>query len=398
VKAFLVSILPRPPHPTRDGLAIRNYHLLAALAEEFRVRAFALTDPERDYGLEAPPGVDLLPVPQTPRARRRAAAVAGSLLVGGAYSARLYHSAALSSRIGAAVHGERPAWVVAHSYHVGPAALSSGAPAWIDFHNLDAEIWRRVAETAGSAGERLFARIQAPRVEELEARLAGSAAGLSCVSTRDAEALRRSGARVPPYVAPNGVDLDRYAMRAAQPEGDVVFFVGDLSWPPNAEGVRWLRDRVWPQIVRSRPGATAEILGRGAPPDLAAGSAAANGFRLLGEGGDTRPHWARAAVAVVPLLAAGGTRLKILEAAASGVPVVATPLGAEGLELADGSEIRLRSDAPGFAEAVASLLADRAAARRQAEAARARVERRYGWTEIGRAFGRRLAEAAESRA
>ncbi|HEX4441762.1 MAG TPA: glycosyltransferase [Thermoanaerobaculia bacterium] len=393
MKPFLVSVLPRPPHPTRDGLAIRNYHLLAALAGEFRVLALALLDPERDYGGEAPPGVALEAVPQTRRGRRRAAAVAGSLLVGGAYSARLYRSRALEARVAAAVRGERPAWVLAHSYHVAPGALSAGAPVWIDFHNLDAEIWRRVAGTAASPGERLFARIQAPRVEALEARVAAAAAGLSCVSERDAEALRTLGARAAPCVTPNGVDLGRYAMREAQPAGEVVFFVGDLSWPPNAEGVRWLRDRVWPELVRRRPGASVEILGRGAPPDLAP-AASANGFRLLGEGGDTRPHWARAAVAAVPLHAAGGTRLKILEAAASGVPVVATPVGAEGLELRDGAEIRLRDDAPGFAEAVASLLADPAAARRQAEAARARVEEHYDWNAIGRAFARAVAEGA----
>jgi glycosyltransferase involved in cell wall biosynthesis len=394
MKPLLLSALSRPPHPTRDGLAIRNYFLLAALAREFRVRAFALSDPDpaRDYGAHPPPGVELEAVPQAPRRRRRAAAVAGSLLIGGAYSARLYRSRELASRLHAAAAAERPAWALAHSYHVAPAALATGAPVWIDFHNLDAEIWRRVAETAGSAGERLFARIQAPRVAEVEARLGAAASGLSCVSDRDAEALRRSGSRVAPYVAPNGVDLERYSMRASQPDGDVVFFVGDLSWPPNAEAVRWLRDRVWPEVVRRRPGASAEILGRGAPADLAAGGP--NGFRLLGEGGDTRPHWAGASVAVVPLLAGGGTRLKILEAAASGVPVVSTPVGAEGLDLADGAEIRLRSEPAAFADAVAGLLSDRAAARRQAEAARARVERTYGWESIGAAFARRLADAA----
>jgi glycosyltransferase involved in cell wall biosynthesis len=74
--------------------------------------------------------------------------------------------------------------------------------------------------------------------------------------------------------------------------------------------------------------------------------------------------------------------------------VVATPVGAEGLELRDGAEIRLRDDAPGFAEAVASLLADPAAARRQAEAARARVEAQYDWNAIGSAFARAVAEGA----
>ena len=398
MKPLLIGVLSRAPHPTRDGLAIRNHALLSALAGEFRVRAFALVDPDPDrrYAAEPPPGVELESVPQTPRGRRRAAAFAGSVLGGGAYSARLYRSALLERRIAAAVLEERPAWVLAHSYHVAPAALSTGAPVWIDFHNLDSEIWRRVAETAGSPARRAFARLQAPRVARLESELAAAASGISCVSERDAGAIRVLGARAVPIVAPNGVDLERYAMRPAQPEGQVVFFVGDLSWPPNSEAVRWLRDRVWPELVRRRPEARAEILGRGAPRDLAPSEAAPNGFVLLGEGGDTRPHWARAAVAVVPLLAGGGTRLKILEAAASGVPVVATPVGAEGIELEAETEILLRSDPAQFAGAVASLLADPAAARRQAEAARARVAARYGWAAIGREFARAVAAASRA--
>ena len=98
MKRLLIGVLSRPPHPTRDGLAIRNYALLGALAGEFRVRAFTLadSDPDRRYAGETPPGVELESVSQTPRGRRRAAAFAGSLLAGGAYSARLYRSALLA--------------------------------------------------------------------------------------------------------------------------------------------------------------------------------------------------------------------------------------------------------------------------------------------------------------
>jgi glycosyltransferase involved in cell wall biosynthesis len=75
------------------------------------------------------------------------------------------------------------------------------------------------------------------------------------------------------------------------------------------------------------------------------------------------------------------------------VPVVSTRVGAEGLDLAEGTEILRRDDPAAFADAIVSLLADRAAARRQAEAARARVEARYGWGPIGRSFAAALAAA-----
>jgi glycosyltransferase involved in cell wall biosynthesis len=96
----------------------------------------------------------------------------------------------------------------------------------------------------------------------------------------------------------------------------------------------------------------------------------------------------------VPLLAGGGSRLKILEAAASGVPVVSTAVGAEGLEFVAEREIAIRDEPQAFAEAVARLLGDPGAARSQATAARARVEALYDWKRIGSRFARALAERA----
>ena len=388
-----LSVLSRPPHPTRDGLAIRNHYLLAALAQEFRVRAFALRDPDRDYPAVPPAGVSVEDVPQTSRRIRRALAAVGGLLSHRPYSEWMYRSRALERRLADAVAEEKPDWIVAHSYHVAPAAFSVGGRVWIDFHNRDSEIWTRTAHTAPSAWTRAFARGQAKRVETLERDLLARAAGASCVSARDATALRVAGV-AEPLVVPNGVDLERYPYRAAAPSEELVFFVGDLSWPPNADAVRWLRERIWPIVRRLRPSARAEILGRSPAPDLAA--LASEDFRFLGEGGDTRPYWSRAAVAAVPLLAGGGTRLKILEAAACGVPVVSTRVGAEGLELLPETEIALRDDPERFAAAIAGLLADPAAARAQAAAARTRIEMLYDWRNIGQEFVRALARRGAS--
>jgi glycosyltransferase involved in cell wall biosynthesis len=387
MKPLLVSLLPRPPHPWRDGSAIRNYHLLAAIASEFRVRALVLRAPHLPAG-EYPPGVEARELPQETRSSRRARAALRSLAGREPYSALLYRSRALEDSLRGEIAAARPARVLAHGYHMGPPAVGCGAPSWIDFHNLDSEIWTRVAETSGSPLARAFARGQAPRVAALEAHLAASAGGLSCVSERDAGALARIAPGRPVRVVPNGVDLSRYRYRAEPAGGGILFFVGDLSWPPNAEGIRWFRDEVWPRVAGACPSATVEVLGRGAPRDLLAGSG--ERFRLPGEGGDTRPYWARAAVAVVPLLAGGGTRLKILEAAACGVPVVSTPVGAEGLDFEPGSEIAVAAGAEAFAQEILRLLSDFEARRRQAAAARKKVEKLYDWSAIGAAFAREL--------
>jgi glycosyltransferase involved in cell wall biosynthesis len=258
----------------------------------------------------------------------------------------------------------------------------------VDFHNMDSEIWRRMGERAAGP-QRAFLRWQAPRVARLERDILRRAAGASCVSERDARALSSEGGE-PPLVVSNGVDLTRYVFRPEPSSEELVFFVGDLTWPPNLEGIRWFRSEVWPILARLRPSAKVEVLGRGEESLGRLEHHGPPGVSFLGEGADTRPLWRRAAVAIVPLLTGGGTRLKILEAAACGVPVVTTPVGAEGLDFEAGREIELASGAPEFAAAIARLLAEPDARRSLAAAARRRVGSRYGWEEIGRAFAGEL--------
>jgi glycosyltransferase involved in cell wall biosynthesis len=386
MKPFLYTVCPRPPHPTRDGSSIRNFHLLRALAEDFRVRAFVLVPSRRrERSEDLPPGVEAELFPQPARQIRQAAALAASA-AGRAYSPFLYRSRPLSARLRQLAAVEKPRWIVAHSYHVAPLALDAYGPLWIDFHNLDSELWRRMGESASSRVSRMFARSQAPRVSRVEGELVLRASGISCVSEREAAYLAELAPDVPRVVVPNGVDLDRYAFRAEPAPEEIVFYVGDLTWPPHAEGIAWFRREAWPLVVRSRPNACAHVMGRG----TVAGKPGGDGFTFLGEGNDTRPHWQTAAVAVVPLRAAAGTRLKILEAAACGVPVVSTSVGAEGLDLVDGSEILLADTPAEFAGAVSRLLGDPDARRLQAAAARRKVEDRYGWGSIGRSFSREL--------
>ncbi|HEY7862060.1 MAG TPA: glycosyltransferase family 4 protein [Thermoanaerobaculia bacterium] len=184
------------------------------------------------------------------------------------------------------------------------------------------------------------------------------------------------------------MDLSRYTAREDPGESGTVFFVGDLTWPPNADAVAYLAREIWPRVRAAVPSARAEVLGRGARPGLGG-----EGITLLGEGGDTRPHWARAAVAIVPLRAGGGSRLKILEAAASAVPVVSTSVGAEGIDLAANREILLADTPEAFAHAIVRLLEDPELRRRVGEAAREKIVEAHGWEAIGRSFARALAQA-----
>src|ERR1700682_766755 len=298
MKPLLFSVLPRPTHPTRDGLAIRNFHLLQALARTFEVRAFVLCAPHLAGASEYPEGVEAEEFPQRPRRLRQAFSAAASALLGGAYSPRLYRSRRLSARLARETAAGRPSWIVAHSYHVAPLAFGRGRPAWIDFHNLDSQIWDRTAASASARSVRALSPWRAPSARAFDSTLVARADGISCVSAPDARELSRLASGVTPLLVPNGVDLDRYRFRERSPGGGVVLFVGDLSWHPNADGLRWFADRVWPVVQARAPRARVEVVGRDAPADL---PRRAPEWSFLGEGGDTQPPWARADAALVPL-------------------------------------------------------------------------------------------------
>jgi glycosyltransferase involved in cell wall biosynthesis len=166
-----------------------------------------------------------------------------------------------------------------------------------------------------------------------------------------------------------------------------------MSWPPNAEAALLLANDVLPAVRRRVTGARLRIVGRNPPAEVK--SAAADEVEVTGGVESVIPHLRDAALLAVPLEAGGGTRLKILEALASGLPVVSTPIGAEGLDLTDGEHLLIATREQ-FAEAIVRLLNDRSFGTRLARNGRTAVRQRYDWTAIGQKAAAAIAARLQS--
>jgi GT2 family glycosyltransferase/glycosyltransferase involved in cell wall biosynthesis len=184
-------------------------------------------------------------------------------------------------------------------------------------------------------------------------------------------------------VVPNGVSCADFPFAPDAADPDTVLFVGFFRHPPNVEAVLWFADDVLPRLRERSPGVRFLVVGAYPPPALEDLARSRPEIEIAGRVAETAPYYRRAAVFVAPILRGSGTRLKILEAMASGTAVVSTTVGAEGLG-AQADTIRIADDAPDFADAVAELLADRAKRLRMAVRARAFVEERFDWSVIGR--------------
>jgi glycosyltransferase involved in cell wall biosynthesis len=143
-------------------------------------------------------------------------------------------------------------------------------------------------------------------------------------------------------------------------------------------------DAMLPAIRRERSQAILRIVGRRLSAGDAARFAKVPGVAVVGEVEDVREELRSASVVVVPLRIGGGSRLKILEALAAGKAVVSTTVGAEGLAVEDGTQLRIADDPQRFASVVCEILSDTRQRQALGCAGRALVEARYGWDALAK--------------
>jgi polysaccharide biosynthesis protein PslH len=175
-------------------------------------------------------------------------------------------------------------------------------------------------------------------------------------------------------------------------------FAGAMDSRSNIDGIEFLLRAVWPRVHAVRPQARMLIAGRNPPPALMTEAASSGmNWHFTGSVDDIRPHLHEGDISLIPLRVGSGTRLKAFEAIASGLPVVSTTLGVEGLGLTPGKHFLAADTDAAFADAILALLADTPRRIAMAQAGRALLEARYSWATIARQFEAICLEAAQRR-
>jgi glycosyltransferase involved in cell wall biosynthesis len=268
---------------------------------------------------------------------------------------------------------------------------AQGCPAVIvDWHNIESEMMWRYAKTTGNWLKRIAARRTAKLIERAEDLLLDNHVTHTVTSERERQKLlaRRPGANI--HVIPNGVNTSYYTARTISEvtrhrgQADskpTILFVGSMDYHANVDAVTWFSRVSWPQIAVNHPDMQFMIVGRNPRPEVRA--LASDRIHVTGTVDDVRPFYARAVAVVVPLRSGSGTRVKILEAMAAGVPVVSTRLGAEGLEVEDGAHLLLADSGQEITSAVNRVASSTELQVRLSQAGRALVCGVYDWTIIG---------------
>lgn len=177
----------------------------------------------------------------------------------------------------------------------------------------------------------------------------------------------------------SGVDLAAFPFGTTARASDTVVFSGNLGYFPNVRAALWLGRTILPLVQRAIPAVQLHLVGRRPARPIRQLAREHPSISLARDVVDVAPHLARAAVAVAPMQAGSGQPLKILEAMASGTPVVATPLAVSGIEARDREHLLVAGDADRFAADVVRVLRDPGLAIDLAIRGRRLVEARYTW-------------------
>jgi glycosyltransferase involved in cell wall biosynthesis len=375
---FLSIAFPLPAH---NGHKMRMWALLRALAHEghrITLLTFAEAHPAADaYRAvhEICASVEIVPLALTNLSERRdylmrACSLASRL----PYSVRRFVSASMAERIRRRVSDERFDAIICDTIFVLPNLPHTRVP--VILNNVDVEhvILERYAACERNPARRLYCMLEAFKLRRFE-QAACRRAALRMVCSGDDEALLRLlWSEGPMVVVPNVVDTDEYRPDHADVPVTALF-QGAMDWYPNRDAVLFFVREILPEIRRQVPGVQFRVAGRQGPTRFQELMERVPGVTFSGTVPDIRVEVARSTVCVVPLRIGSGTRLKILEAAAMGRPIVSTRVGAEGLELRDGEEILIADDPHGFARSVVALLSNPERCRALGAAARRKVER-----------------------
>ena len=197
-------------------------------------------------------------------------------------------------------------------------------------HNVEHEIWSRIADQESGLIKKFYFKVLSRRLKQFEIASLNRYDLLVPITNRDHDIFNHLGNIKPAHVCPAALEVENFSAPNMSADLPALFFLGSLEWRPNQEGLLWFTDRVLPMLLRHHPGLKLHIAGRNAPAWLQK-HIDKPGIVFHGEVPDSLTFICDHDIMVAPCFSGGGMRVKIIEAMSHGKPVVTTPIGAEGL-------------------------------------------------------------------
>lgn len=379
MKIFMLT--PYLPYPLYSGGQIRSYQLLKFLARRHQITLVSLIrkDEEKQYIKDLQPFCDRIIV-----VRRRKAWSFINILVSGfslfPFLIAIYYSLRLKKLVANELVRETYDLIHAETFYVMPNIPKTKVPILLVEQTVEFKVYQHFAQRFPFFFIKPLLYFDVLKLRFWEHHFWKKATRVVAMSKADKKVMQQAIPSRDIDIVPNGVDLDFFQFEVRKSSRvPVVLFVGNFNWLQNREAVDFLVRQVWPQITAAFPSAKLWIVGRNPTQKI---KGLASRMIKIETVRDIRDAFHNAHVLVAPLYGPGGTRYKILEAMAAGVPVVTTSVGIEGIEAHNGEEVLIRDTPQDISEGVIQLLSDKKLYVSLASKARTLIEKHYDWRTI----------------
>ena len=372
------------------GAQIRTLGIVKELHKRHEIHFAALNNPNNLEGPQRSTEYSTrhISVEQSAPSRKSLGIVpqlAGSIVNAMPMAVFRYASRGLKQKIDAMIAAEHYDSIVCDFLAAAPNVTDLGQCVLFQ-HNVETIIWQRHADQNRSLLMKHYFQMQAKKTEAYERRICRTVKHVIAVSDIDALRMKRMFGIETVTCVPTGVDVEYFAPRSAVPYVSDIVFCGSMDWLPNVDAVEYFLSEVLPLIRNKLPNTNFTIAGRSPDARILKAAQGLAGVYITGKVEDMRPYLWGAKISIVPIRIGGGTRLKIYESMAAGVPVVSTTVGAEGLRYRDGTDIVIADDPGSFAAACHRLLSDDQARSTIAHNALVRAQSGFSWEAVSREF------------
>ncbi|PZD74161.1 GDP-mannose-dependent alpha-(1-6)-phosphatidylinositol monomannoside mannosyltransferase [Acaryochloris thomasi RCC1774] len=396
------------PYPPSSGAPLRNWQNINALMLLGPVAVFSISGfkGEAVDDSELPPGLTLWKhhkLDTFTQPRSMAEKFSQWLISDQLPGSRLLTDVVVSEKLKSLIQEFKPNLVIFEElwlYAYLPVVKEFGCRVILDNHNIEGPLYLDKQSQNQDLLNRIKISFIFQKIKTIEHRFANQANQVWLCSQADAEQfLDRYETSTQLCVVPNGVDVNFYSSvrlgnchlpRDIAEDQQVLLFIGRYSYTPNAVAARLLLEQIFPKLQRLYPDCLLVLVGASPTQQMLATSQSAKNIWITDFVSDVRPYLALSTAVIVPLIDGGGTRLKILEAFASGRPVVSTTKGAEGLNVEDGKQILIRDSVDELVKGIGDLWSDSDHKGKLIERAYELVKNNYSWEANARAIIKNL--------
>ncbi|HEY3423768.1 MAG TPA: glycosyltransferase family 4 protein [Negativicutes bacterium] len=373
------------PYPLNAGYKIRTFNLIKGLSRDHAISLICYGDQKYDCAgiRQYCKTLKIIP-PQKISRFKQAPNIIKNMLSGQPFSVKYVKSTAMKAAINEIIQSTR--FDLIHfddPYIVSNFDLcnENRIKKTITFHDIDSMKYMRMFKIESGIYKKILLLFDLMMLKRWEKEITNKADLSIVTSAIDLQSIRQQVTDAKVSIVPNGVDIDSYKFRRKNNSGNTIVFVGAMDYMPNHDAALYFYRQILPIIISINSDVKFIIVGRNPNQELQALADDPRVF-VAGNVDDVTPYYEKSVVAVVPLRAGGGTRLKILEAMAVGCPVVSTSIGSEGLGVTHSKNIMIADTPENFAKYTVELMKNEAQREEQSNLARHFVENFYSWERI----------------